>query len=64
MEGEVTNSQAIDTRLFSPPLIDLFPASPILESLIAKIPSSCIVSSVRNRFASKDISLGSRSSAE
>lgn len=63
MLGLVTSSQAMLTLLFSPPLMLLFPLSPILESLIPNIPSSCMVSSVLNFFASKLISRGRRSSA-
>jgi hypothetical protein len=59
IDGLVTSSQAILTLLFSPPLILLFPLSPILESLIPQIPSSFIVSNILNFFASKLISRGS-----
>src|SRR5882757_734356 len=81
IDGLVTSSQAMETRLFSPPEMDRrpvgnirlrlsheqitsIPESPILESLIFKIPSSFIVSSVLYFLASRLISRGRRNSAE
>lgn len=62
--GEVTSSQAIETRRFSPPLSPRFPALPIRLFAIAIIPNSVIVSWTRRSFAAKDIVFGSLNSAE
>jgi hypothetical protein len=53
-----------DTELLISFMSHIAPESPILESLISSIPNSCIVSNVRNFFASRLMSLGSLSSAE
>lgn len=47
MDGPVTSSHAMDTRRFSPPEMLRLPDSPMRASLIPRMPSSFMVSSVR-----------------